>query len=480
MGSSIPKGRRDLRPLGKKAEPKRARKSVVLSELAAEENYRRERILGRLLLGLVVISLMAFITTVINSTLLSREYIGVPPWFMLGGFLTFLGFYLARNRFSKITAHLFIGFIFILGTIPLTLWGITLAQGLLMYVLAIVMAGILITGRFAVLVAIVVGISLVTIAHLQLIGVIRPDLSWLVHSITYADAIMFSISFGVVALVTWLSNREVERSLRRAYASEAALRDERNLLEVKVVERTRQLEQTQLEQMLQLQRFAEFGRLGSGLVHDLANPLTAASLNLEQLDKADQSEAIEQAQASLKYMEQYVEAIRKQLQNRSEEKWFNVSKEVQQVLEVLDYRAKQSRVEIQVEIDEALRLHGDPVRFSQVVANLIANAIDAYSESRKQQRQVLVRAQAAPDEVTLVVRDWGAGVAPTDIARVFEPFYTTKHSGRGIGIGLMMTRQIIEELGGAIAVSSSRAAGTRFTVTFPVESHGRTESPASD
>jgi signal transduction histidine kinase len=484
--NSVFKGRRLLRPLlGVKMPVNRKttkanRRTEVPKELLAEENRRRQHILGRLLLGLIGVSLMAFITTVVNSAVLKQQYIGVPPWLMLAGFLTFVGFYLGRRRFSKLTAHLFIGLLFILGTIPLSVWGITLAEGLLMYVLAIVMAGILISGRFAVVVSVVVGVTLMVIARLQLTNVIHPNTTWLQHSITYADPIMFTISFGVVALVTWLSNREVEKSLRRAYASEAALRDERNSLEVKVVERTRQLEQTQLEQMLQLQRFAEFGRLGSGLVHDLANPLTAASLNLEQVDKDGRSDAIEQTRNSLRYMEQYVEAIRKQLQNRSETKWFAIAKEMRQVLEVLDYRAHQAGVEVTLEIDDGVKLHGDPVRFSQVMANLVANAIDAYSGSRKQHRQVLVRAQAATDEVTLVVRDWGMGIPPTDLAQVFEPFYSTKQSDRGIGIGLMMTKQIVEELGGAIAVSSSRAAGTRFTVTFPVEADERAGSTAGD
>jgi signal transduction histidine kinase len=451
-----------------------------LPSYLTEDEKRRAIIFTYLLIGLIGITVTAFLTSEINLIVLGPRYGGAPPWMMLLGTLIFLAIFYIRISHQRTAALSFIGLIFILGTIPLILWGIILPEGLLMYVITIIMAGILISSSFAILTAGIISASLITIQFFHNQGLIKPDLSWLTHSITYMDAIMFGISFGVIALVTWLSNREVEKSLWRARTSEAALRDERNSLEVKVVERTKQLEQAQLEQMLQLQRFAEFGRLSSGLVHDLANPLTAVSLNLEQIgDDATRSEAVKQTKLSLKHIEQYVEAARKQLQNQSEIRWFTAGKEIEQVAGILEYKASRAGVGFEIKGDMSLRLYGDPVRFSQVISNLMANAIDAYDGTKPHEKRVLVRVVKSESTVIVVVHDWGAGIPKRLLKQVFEPFYTTKSQGRGIGIGLMMTKQIIEELGGSITVNSSRQKGTEFTVVLPIEIDGRHHSTSN-
>ena len=111
-------------------------------------------------------------------------------------------------------------------------------------------------------------------------------------------------------VIAWLSNREIEKSLKRARRSEAALKVERDALEITVEARTRQLREAQADQLSQLYRFAEFGQISSGLFHDLVNPLNAMSLNMENIlsiqDHATVSEMrerIERAMGSAKRME---------------------------------------------------------------------------------------------------------------------------------------------------------------------------------
>jgi len=135
----------------------------------------------------------------------------------------------------------------------------------------------------------------------------------------------------IIGLVSWLSDREIDRSLCRARESEAALARERANLEIKVNERTQQLEETQLLHLMELRRFAEFGRLSANLLHEVANPLTAASLSLQLIDDRRYPGLVWQARKNLKHIERYVESARKQLKGQGEITTFCVRSELNQV-----------------------------------------------------------------------------------------------------------------------------------------------------
>src|SRR4051812_21420069 len=101
---------------------------------------------------------------------------------------------------------------------------------------------------------------------------------------SFGDVLAYCVGFGMLALVSWLYNREMERSLRQAQGAEAALLQQKATLEVEVEKRTEELRQAQLEEMQQMYRFAELGQLGVTLLHGLANHLTALTLEIEGLD----------------------------------------------------------------------------------------------------------------------------------------------------------------------------------------------------
>jgi signal transduction histidine kinase len=126
-------------------------------------------------------------------------------------------------------------------------------------------------------------------------------------------------------------------------------------------------------------------------------------------------------------------------------------------------------VVIQGELDESIRLYGSPVKFHQLVSNLIANAIDAYEGQPLASRVVTVTVKRVAKKLRLVVKDRGAGIRPEDLAFIFDPFFTTKPVSKGTGIGLMIVKRIAEEdFNGTIGVSSSKRNGTVFTVQVPV------------
>lgn len=228
--------------------------------------------------------------------------------------------------------------------------------------------------------------------------------------------------------------------------------------------RASELTEAEALRQLELQRFAEFGRISARLLHEVANPLAAASLHLGQLD-AEQSAAIRRARNSLRQLERYVLAARRQLQSESGQTAFSVHRELQHSLTILKPLARARGITIKVFLDRKIRLHGDPVKFNQVVSNLVANAIDAYDGSASASGQLIeIRVTETGRAVQLIVRDWGKGISQLQAPYIFLPFYSSKAiQHRGLGIGLPLVKETVErDFGGSVRVRSHPAKGTAF------------------
>ncbi len=436
----------------------------------AEDVHRRTYILTILLLGSSALALAAFVDAIINLLLTFPHSHYDSPLICLAVLGALVGlYYLARRGFYQIGAWAFVAVITLAASYALYRWSIDLPTGVLLYALVITMTGILLGTRTAAVVAVGLMVLLGTLGGLQAGGAITTDTSWLHQRVEAGDALTFSVILGIITLVSWLSNREIDRSLQRARRSEQELAEERNSLEVKVVERTRALEQSQRERTLEVQRFAEFGRISAGLLHDLASPLTTASLNLKELEGRRSSPSVQQALQSVHQLERYVGSARRQLQGESALQDFGVIDELEQVLSLLTHHARMVGVSIQLQSKGKPQLFGDPVKFSQLVANLLVNAIEAYADIVKPKRTVIVvRVSLEGGSLKLVVQDFGSGISKAAIPQLFEPFYTTKRGGEGgLGIGLATVKQIAEkDFGGTVDVSCDERKGTCFTVVL--------------
>jgi len=293
------------------------------------------------------------------------------------------------------------------------------------------------------------------------------------------DGIGFAAIFCIIMTVSWLSNREIERSLRRARTSEAALKEERDMLEITVEDRTRELQKTQSEKIAQLYRFAEFGKLASGLFHDLMNPLTSISLYLEHMSKANPNEIaetqayIKKAFEASKRIDLFSQAVRKQLQHREAHELFSVSEGIRQAIQLVAHKAWQAGVQLTFNTGIELSTLDNPLKFHQVIVNLLSNGIDAYADipvaDQNHRREVVVTLAREGQDILITVQDWGCGISDTTQRKIFEPFYTTKTTRQGIGIGLSTTKEIIEkDFGGSIAVESMEGEWTIFRVSFAI------------
>lgn len=450
--------------------------SIAQGKSKDEDRKRREFILNILLISSICLSLVAFSINFVEEQLLGLEVavssaiISIPLAFFSVLYL------LSRKGFSRFSSYALLSIFFLLTTYEIYAWGVDLPSALLTYVLIIVMAGVLINTSLAFLSTIIIALTIAIVGELQINQIINPDSYWKSESLSKADFVAFGIIFFIITTVSWLSNREIEKSLERARRSEAALKHERDSLEKTVEARTKELKETQAERIAELYRFAEFGRLSSGIFHDLISPLHAVSLNIEKLKNNSRAEPmknasdyVERAITSAKKLESLVSAVRKQLiRQKPDQALFSLNEEIKYVLDILSHKALKAQVVLLFRPESEVKIVGDPIRFNQIALNLVSNAIDAYETiNRSGKKEVLISLVEKEGKINLKVEDRGSGISEAHINKIFEPFFTTKE-GTGMGIGLSMAKRIVEkEFRGKIIVSSKPGEGSIFTLELP-------------
>jgi signal transduction histidine kinase len=459
-------------------------KKIIAPWSTDEDAKRQEYILNIFLLGIITLAIFALLRLAVDVFLVKSAYNG--EGILLISIIIFafiILFFISRFGHHRLAAVILLIIFFLPAAQTAVYWGADLPQPLLIFGIIIIMSGILINSRFAFAAAFFISATLITLSYLQQNNYIKPNSYWVQNATPkVGDALIFSVSLMIMAIASWLSNKEIEKSLWRARRSEAELKAQKDSLEIKVEERTKELKETQLERLNQLDKFAEFGRLSSGVLHDLVNPLTVVTLNLEKLISSSgemrQSEilglkdTLGKAMNATKRMENFIIAAKKQIQQNVILENFDITNEVRQVLEVLGYKARKMNVELQLLKNDTLITYGNPVKVNQVISNLISNAIDAYENIDKQRenRKVIISAYKNDNTVFVAVKDWGCGIDAGGKLKIFQPFYTTKSIEKGTGIGLSNCKYIVEkELGGKIFFESSPNSGTCFNLEIPIQ-----------
>ncbi len=298
---------------------------------------------------------------------------------------------------------------------------------------------------------------------------------WRAEKHEVADAIVYAVLFMIIAIVAWLFTREIKKALIRARTSEAELRQERDLLEVKVIKRTKQIRQMEAEKINQLYRLAEFGRLSSGIFHDLINPLTAVSLNLEQIKSDGETQIssaksfLHQALLATRKMEDLIAGIKKQIQRDNSCDLFSINQEIKQIIQILAYKARRANVQINFLATDEITYYGNAVKLGQIISNLVCNSIEAYDQELELNKSVEIKLTTNQENIVLTVSDRGCGIKSEYLDKIFDHFFSTKkEKGRGLGIGLASTKHLIEkDFQGQIRVTSEVNQGTKFTINFP-------------
>lgn len=233
-----------------------------------------------------------------------------------------------------------------------------------------------------------------------------------------------------------------------------------------------------LEKIRELYKFAEFGRLSSGLFHDIINPLTAIVLNIEQARSNHTNipkvkKYLDQACGAARHMERFVVAIKQQLHDTQKLAYFCPCAEIYSVGNILSHKARTANVRLEFSLNATVPLFGNSTYWTQIILNIISNAIDAYDNSHKKsiERVVTISCNNTPTLLCCSISDHGTGIARCHVRKIFNAFFSTKLGciDKGTGVGLSIAKHLLEkEFNGTITVKSTRVSGTTFTLSIPV------------
>ena len=156
----------------------------------------------------------------------------------------------------------------------------------------------------------------------------------------------------------------------------------------------------------------------------------------------------------------------------------NLNQVVDRSLRLVQHQLDLAGIQVQPQLDPDLPpVVCDAAQIEQVILALVLNALDAMPQGGN--LWIVTSFSHEPDNVRIVVRDDGSGIPPEILPRIFEPFLTTKETGRGVGLGLAISRSILERHSGSIAVESDVGRGTTFTVTLPWHTEPEKIAPPS-
>ena len=154
----------------------------------------------------------------------------------------------------------------------------------------------------------------------------------------------------------------------------------------------------------------------------------------------------------------------------------NLNRVIQETLSLLEHQLQKAGIQIKTDLEPDLPpVHGNAGKLQQVFLNLFLNARDAMTAGGTLE----VRTWSEGPGVRVEVADTGHGIAPENIHRIYDPFFTTKAARKGTGLGLSVTYGIIQEHGGSIEVSNRRSGGATFRLELPLSATGAARKPVN-
>ncbi len=222
------------------------------------------------------------------------------------------------------------------------------------------------------------------------------------------------------------------------------------------------------EQMMHSEKLASLGRLTASITHEIGNPLTSVFSFVQILKEMEQDEFKKESLETIYFHISRIADILKQLSGFSktppvELKPWKINSLIESSLSLIQYDKRAKDITIVRDFwTDMPEITTDGNQLSQVIVNIILNAVDAMPEGGT----LTIRSRVRGDNVVIIFEDTGVGIPKENISRIFDPFFTTKE--KGTGLGLAVSYSIIKKLNGGLAVESEVNRGTRFVITLPM------------
>lgn len=300
-----------------------------------------------------------------------------------------------------------------------------------------------------------------------------PEEGWTLHLLLEPLSLADNVrTYRLAAAGVWMTLAFLLLFLAQRRKTQRLQAGIRERLEQEVSARTAELREAQ-EGLVHAAKMAALGQMSAAMAHEINQPLTAMQMQLGSVRLLLDTARPEEARNGLERIDNLLQRIavltghlktfaRKSPAGLSER--VRLADVLEQALLLLDARIRRDEVLLSCEIDAEALVAGDAIRLEQVLVNLLHNALDAMSAAPVGHLQVRIAREDG--QCVLQVSDSGGGIAAEHLAQVFEPFYTTKPVGQGLGLGLAVSYGIVRELGGSLEVANGED-GAVFTLRLP-------------
>lgn len=425
------------------------------------DRQRKKLIATTLTIGSFILLLGLFITYLYSHyTSAIHERIGISLYVIPALLIGHVIIYILIKKEVVLVVSLALSILYTLGTIyGAYKWGVSMPTTLLLFSLVIGIIGMLFSSRKAILATVIIS-ALVFALGLREIN--HPEItSWKEYKVEIVDILSYIVIISISSGLTILSNRETEKSLKRA------LESEKNL-EQKVEQRTQELRQSQLETISAMSKTYELGKIAQGLFHDLITPLTSVALSVSEYDKTQSKLYIDRAIKASDKMRHLIEITKNQIKEKDTAELFSVKEEIQAVVDLLQYWIRKKDIIITITGDDFF-LHGISLKFNQIISNIVQNAIESFDS----EKQYFIDIKIATNKLT--ISNNGPQIPSEILPKLMAEQITTKENH--FGIGLPMIRHIIrEDFNGDIKITSDQEL-TTFTILFSDSAHARKIPP---
>lgn len=223
------------------------------------------------------------------------------------------------------------------------------------------------------------------------------------------------------------------------------------------------------EQMIHSEKLASLGRLTAGITHEIGNPLTSVFSFVQILKEMEQDKFKKESLETIYFHISRIADILKQLTGFSktppvELKPWKINSLIESSLSLIQYDKRAKDITIVRDLwPDIPEITTDGNQLSQVIVNIILNAVDAMPDGGT----LTIRSRVKDNSIVIDFEDTGIGIPKENLSRIFDPFYTTKE--KGTGLGLAVSYSIIRKLNGSLTVESEINRGSRFVITLPLD-----------
>ena len=228
--------------------------------------------------------------------------------------------------------------------------------------------------------------------------------------------------------------------------------------------------------MFQQARLAQMGEMIGNIAHQWRQPLNEISLLIQSFEMAFYRDRLneeflekrlEESEEIIDKMSQTIDDFRNFFNPNKEKSLFSINGSIEDGIKLLQASFDNSSIEIKKDFSDEVELFGFQNEFEQVILNILSNAKDILISRDCQIRRVEISISKYENWAFVSISDTGGGVSEKSLSRVFEPYFTTKEQGEGTGIGLYMSKSIIERMGGKIEVENGEL-GAVFKISLPI------------